>query len=290
MKIIINSYNLGRTILAIGTLLTLLVNSNYTLFGNQFISYNTTSIYDYTLFNLLENNLMIAKIISIVVLIIVISGYYPKLTGILHFYVTFSFFVACDIIDGGDHIASNLTLLLLPITLLDNSKNHWFKSLQIKNKVSLVVYCSFYLLICIQVSVIYFHAFVGKLYIEEWIDGTDTYYWFTHTYFGINDIFVDSVKYILSYPIIVVLITWGTLFFEFLLSSAIFMKKNNKIRYSLLVFGILFHFSILIIHGLVSFFFTMTAALILYLLPFNTNYKLQQIKFNLFKYKLWQKT
>ncbi len=289
MKIIINSYNLGRTILAIGTLLTMLTNSNYTLFGNQFISSNNNSIYEYTLFNLLENNLIIAKIISIVILLIVILGYYPRITGILQFYITFSFFVACDVIDGGDHIASNLTLLLIPITLLDNSKNHWFESHTIKQTFNQLIHYSSYLLIRVQVSIIYFHAFIGKFGIEEWIDGTDTYYWFTHTYFGINDIFVDYIKYFLSFPIVVVLITWGTLFFEFLLSSAIFMKRDNKIRYYLLIFGILFHFSILIIHGLVSFFFTMSAALILYLIPFDVNYTSKKIRFKLFNYKLWKK-
>ncbi len=285
MKIVINSYNLGRTILAMGTLLTMLTNSNYTLFGNQFILSNTNSIYEYTLFNLFENNLIIAKIISIIVLFIVILGYYPKITGILQFYITFSFFVACDIIDGGDHIASNLTLLLVPITLLDNSKNHWFKKRTTKQTFSQLIYYSSYLLIRIQVCVIYFHAFLGKFSVEEWLNGTDTYYWFTHTYFGINDIFVDYIKYFLSFPITVTLITWGTLFFEFLLSSALFMKRDNKIRYYLLIIGILFHFSIFIIHGLASFFFTMSAALILYLIPFDIDYTLQQIKIKLLNHK-----
>lgn len=74
----------------------------------------------------------------------------------------------------------------------------------------------------------------------------------------------------------VVLITWGTIIFEVLLFTAIVMKKDDKRRHYLLVAGLLFHFSIILVHGLVSFFFSTAAALILYLRPLDKpfNFKL----------------
>ena len=272
---IINSYNLSRTFLAFGTLITLLFNSNYTLFGLDVTHLNNT-LFDYNLFFLLKDNLFLAKTLSILVLSLVISGYYPRITGVLHWYVTFSFFLSSTVIDGGDHIATNLTLLLIPLTFLDTRSNHWSK-INIKSETKKILFKSFYLLIAIQVCVIYLHSFIGKLGVEEWKNGTAVYYWFTHNHFGVNEYVLPLTTKILSNKFIVTFMTWGTLLLEFILAASIILNQNDKKRYKLLLIGIIFHFSIIVVHGLVSFFFVMTSALILYLLPFQKHYTLKQI-------------
>lgn len=273
---ILNSYNIGRSLLATGLLLTLTFNSNYTLFG-LVVENHSNILFDYNLFSILKDNLLLAKTLSILVLITVILGFYPRVTGILQWYITYSFFMSADVVDGGDHIASNLTLLLIPLTLIDNNKNHWFEN-NTPNKIFTYLKNSIFLLISIQVCAIYLHAFIGKLFVEEWKNGTAIYYWLTHNHFGVNPIFKNLTISILSNKFIVILITWGTLLLEFLLSSCILLSKNDKKRYLFLFLGIIFHFSIIIIHGLVSFFFTMSAALFLYLIPNNKNYLLKQLK------------
>ncbi|MBL6663105.1 MAG: hypothetical protein ISP71_03275 [Flavobacteriales bacterium] len=273
----LSSYNIGRSVLALGTVLTLLFNSNYVLFGLE-ITYSTNFVYDYNLFYLLRHHLIYAKIISIVILFWVILGFYPRITGVLHWYITFSFFLSCDIIDGGDHIASNLTLLLIPITLMDNRINHWYSDTK-KNIPKKVVSDIFFLLISVQVCVIYLHAFVGKLFVEEWVNGTAVYYWFTHNFFGVNPKLLKLTVYLCSNNFIVTFITWGTLALEFFLSACILLHRKNNNRYLFYVMGILFHTSIAFIHGLISFYFTMFAALTLYLIPANLSIDVKTLKF-----------
>lgn len=262
---------LARTILAIGTLLTLIFNPIDILINTNIIT-NFESIQKLNLFFLFSNNLIVAKLISIIVLLLVISGFYPFITGVLHWYITYSFFYACSLIDGGDHVSAILTFLLIPVTLTDKRKNHWFFKEYELNTFRALVAKVFYSLIKIQICAIYLHAFVGKIPIDEWLNGTATYYWLTHEYFGINDAIKPIYLFFLSNSFFVTIITWGVLFFEFFLSTAIFIdNKERKIK--LFFLGILFHLFILITHGLITFFFAMFSGLILYLLPNNITIK-----------------
>ena len=269
MNISINSYNVCRTSLAVGLLLTLLFNSNYILFGKNPPDIDSFHFYKANLFFIMPP--MIAKIIAVIGLISVISGFYPRLTGILQWYITYSFLTYCDIFDGGDQLSSNLTFFLIPLTIFDNSKNHW-KDGGIKyqnNYFIQILQKIFFNLILVQVCIVYLHAFVGKLAIEEWTNGTAVYYWLTNTYFGINPAFTETARYILSNEFVTTFITWGTLFLEFTLSAFIFVSRNDKRRYFLFFVAVFFHFSIFLFHGLASFFFAAFAALTIYLIPEN---------------------
>ncbi|MEF9479282.1 hypothetical protein OWR28_17450 [Chryseobacterium sp. 1B4] len=128
-----NVIGLGRSIIALGTLLTLITNPiddllmkrtsgefllNELLKGDFSTKFNFFFLFGF-------NNLFIVKWLAIVILLITISGYFQKITCILHWWITFSFFHSSAIIDGGDQIGSILTLLLIPICLFDNRKNHW---------------------------------------------------------------------------------------------------------------------------------------------------------------------
>ncbi len=262
----LTSYNLSRTLLAFSLLLTLVFNSNYVLFGLDILHLNNP-VFDYNFFYILKNNLVLAKLIAILILLFVISGYFPRYFGFLHWYITYSFFLSSDVADGGDHIASNITLFLIPLTLLDNRKNHWNLNVQPINKFKLYFTNSIYFLITIQACTIYLHAFVGKLSVEEWKNGTAVYYWFTHNHFGINPYFKNLTITLLSNKYFVIIISWGVLALEFILASCIVLPQSYKKRYTFLFIGIFFHFGIMLIHGLVSFFFVMSSVLILYLMP-----------------------
>ena len=58
-------------------------------------------------------------------LLLVLSGYYPRFTGVLHWLISSSVFQAANLVEGGDQITAILTLLLVPVTLLDPRRNHW---------------------------------------------------------------------------------------------------------------------------------------------------------------------
>ena len=127
------------------------------------------------------------------------------------------------IIEGGDQIASILTLLLIPICLTDNRINHWYlpKKTKSNSYLKLISYSSFFV-ISLQIAVIYFHAFTAKLFVPEWLNGTATYYWFTHQIFGVPEYLRVTIAHLLSIPFVGICITWGGIFIELILFAWLF--------------------------------------------------------------------
>jgi len=195
------------------------------------------------------------------------SGWRPAFTGLLHFWVAISFSTLSGTIDGGDTITSILTFFLIPVCLTDNRKSHWvYKTVEYDPYVTLFVW-SIFSVIRLQICIIYLHSGIDKLRIEEWTNGTCTYYWFTNNIYGVAEWFRPTMIKIMSLPVVVVVITWGTIIFEIFLGMAILMKRNQFNWKVLLLLGLLFHLGIVLIFGLVSFFMAMASCLILYLVP-----------------------
>lgn len=264
-----NVYGLGRSLLAFGTLISLL-NSKYTIFPEHILTFYEENqnkiLYGINLFEIIDfEYLLIAQIIAILILIVVILGWYPRITGILHWWVSYSYFISAGLPEGGDKITAIITLLLIPITLLDNRKNHWKISSNKNGYKNFIAFC-FFLLIQIQMAVIYLHAATEKMYkIDLWINGTAIYYWVNDNVFGISEWLSFFMNPLINSPTILSLVTWGVVIFELTLFGAFFMSKRNKRK--ILKYAVLFHFLILLFHGLVSFFFAMFGGLILYLFP-----------------------
>lgn len=287
-----NTYGLGRSLLAFGTLLTLIFNSKYSLIYKPFFEkakfYNDD--YHINLFLYFDyDKLYIPWIISIIILIIVIYGIFPRVTGILHWWVSYSFINAITIVEGGDQITANLTFFLIPITLLDNRKNHWNTQNNYKNNSYANLFAYFwFLIITIQMSILYLQAGIEKPYkVEEWLNGTAIYYWLNNNIFGLNNILRKIFLPVLNYRIILFIINWGVIILELILAGAIFMNDKRKII--LFKFAIILHFMIALCFGLISFFFAMLGGLVLYLLPKENNInfkKLYNEKYSLRKSKI----
>ncbi|WET67879.1 sporulation-delaying protein SdpB family protein [Sphingobacterium sp.] len=269
-----NVYGMARSLLALGTLLTLTFCNKADLFPETVFSDAKNAKLDITNFNLFfifnYENLSIPYIIAIIILIAVISGYFPFITGLAHAWVSYSFFTCSFIIEGGDQITQILTLLILPITLLDKRLNHWgnkeflkYKSPAFTDYFAKTVFQ----IISLQMSVLYFFAGSDKLNVLEWKNGSALYYWFNHNLFGANNIILSMFTPIVNNPYISPLLNWAVILLEILLFGAIFMNEKQRLR--LLPWGISFHFLIFLVHGLPTFFLAMTAGLILYLVPPN---------------------
>ncbi len=269
-----NLYGLTRSIIAFALCLTLLFNPVKVLFPGT-PGYETSfipGIYQYSIFHLLKNDLSLAKWISILILAIVSAGWRPRWTGLLHWWVAFSFFASCPVVDGGDQIGAILSLYFVPFTLSDNRVWHWSMA---NGKPNFYLNgLNYFSLICIRVqaSVIYFFAAAEKLAVPEWKNGTVIYYWLNHSTFGVNDGLRFIVDPIIESPL-VALITWSVLILEVLLAMA--LVAPAKYRSYMLPIGVGFHFLILVFHGLFTFFFYMTALLILYLSTPGKSLKLQ---------------
>lgn len=265
-----NVYGVARSLLALSTLLTLLINDVHTFFrpAAGINSYPLCQKGDINLFCMVSaDNLEIARWIAIIILIIVVSGWRPQITGVLHWFIAYSFQNSAIGLDGGEQVCTVLTLLLLPITLTDKRKWHWSINEDVSNNVYIrLIALSAYVAIRIQVAIIYFHAGLAKLFKKEWIDGTAVYYYLEDTTFGLNAIQNELFHPVLS-SAFVVIPTWGTIILEFLLFSALFAPK--KYWKPFLIGGFMLHFFIALMLGLISFSMIMFAALILFLRPIN---------------------
>ena len=271
-----NIYGLSRSIMAFALLVTLVFNPTEVLFPT-ISTYNPAFITgpsSFSIFYMLSSDLVLAKSISLIILSAVLVGWRPRLTGILHWWIAFSFFSSCPTIDGGDQIGAILSFFFIPITLSDNRKWHWSAQNPTCNFYLANINHLFYLCIRIQASIIYFFAATEKLAVPEWKNGTVIYYWLNHSSFGMNESFRFFVDPIIESPAVAI-ITWSVLILEVLLSMALIAPPN--LRKILLPAAIVFHFLIFIFHGLFTFFFYMTALLIMYLrsldYPFKISWK-----------------
>ena len=157
---------------------------------------------------------------------------------------------------------------LIPICLLDRRKWHWENEKILypnESEITRNIFANInFLLIRVQMSVVYFHAAIGKLNVPEWINGSALYYWIRHPSFGMSTVAVDGLSFILRNRFLLFVTNWLVLILELLLFTGLLL--DAKYYKKLFFLGVLFHFLIIIVHGLVSFFFAMTGGLILYFL------------------------
>ena len=268
-----NIYGLSRSIIALALLITLAFNPTEILFSSHGSdeALFMHGLVRFSIFQLLSSDLVLAKSISLIILAAVVIGWRPRLTGILHWWIAFSFFASCPTIDGGDQIGAILSFFYIPITLTDNRKWHWTVPHRTCNFYLASINHLIYISIRIQASVIYFFAAAEKLAVPEWKNGTVIYYWLNHSSFGMNESFRVLVDPIIESPAVAI-ITWSVLILEILLSMALIAP--HSIRKIFLPAGISFHFLIFIFHGLFTFFFYMTALLIVYLRPIDHPFNL----------------
>lgn len=261
------SYTFCRSALTLSLLLTLLFSDVESIFPKFFYDLYKNDEFIISHINLFHlfgyENIIYAKIISIIVLMFVMSGYYPRITGILHFWVTYSFFYSCFILEGGDQVMLIITFLFIPLTLFDNRKNHFHKSI-IKNETVKIICNSIFLLIFIQIAVIYLQAGVEKLYkTEEWRNGTAIYYWINHNTFGVVGNIQRFFNYLLQFPLIITTLTWSVIILEIIIPFSIFF--NKRIKRFILAIGIFFHSMIAFVHRIPGFSLIMIGVLFLYL-------------------------
>lgn len=269
-----NVYGLARSLLALGTFLTLFTSATEVLFrpavGVSEFPICQGFAGSFSIFCLFSGNPAIAMWISLIVLAFVIAGWRPRITGILHWWVTYSFMNSAILVDGGDQVTSILCLMLVPVTLMDHRKWHWTAKAMDElpssgNIYRLIIANSTLKIIRLQVAVIYLHSAVAKCNVPEWVNGTAIYYWFTDPMFGSPGWLSPAVMKVVSNSFSVTMLTWSVIVLEFSLFAG--LLANRKYRSVLLYFGIAFHIGIALIHGLASFALAMIAALVLFLRP-----------------------
>lgn len=189
-----------------------------------------------------------------VILIFVISGYYPRISSILHFLVSITIYSGITLADGGESAAIVTTFWIAIIGLFDGRKNGWTQSFSSsKNSSSLLFTISLAgaLFLKIQCSLMYFHASVSKMSSDTWVDGTAMYYIIRMEMFGASPPFRDFMIWFTSQPVGTVVATHGTLVAELFIALSIWGNRNLKA--CAIVLSVLLHVSIIFILGISSF-------------------------------------
>jgi antimicrobial peptide system SdpB family protein len=262
---------LARSVLALGTAATIATTSPSILMSplaNGVRPPVCTGVNRAGLWCVSGGNLTLARWLSVALLLVVASGWRPRLTAVAHWWVSWSLMVGATSVDGGDQITTILTMLLVPISLTDQRRWHWQRQVDAGADPGIrhVVARASLLLIHIQVAVLYLQSSVAKLGVPEWADGTAMFYWSRDPAFG-SAPWIRPVTDLLTYsPYGVALLSWAPLALEFTIALAIFFRRP-ALRRALLIAGISFHALIAIDMGLASFFMAITGALLLYLLP-----------------------
>jgi antimicrobial peptide system SdpB family protein len=254
---------LARTVLALGTAGTLVATAPSDMATNATTCSGLGSAGLFCAVPTWHGHL--ARWAAVAVLLLVASGWRPRLTAIPHWYVSWSFLANLTVLDGGDQVTSILTLLLIPVGLTDPRRWHWGHPPAGRPGTARLVAYAAIGLIHLQVAVVYFQSSIAKLGVREWAEGTAMYYYLQHPLFGAPPWLAPVTDVISHSPLGVALLTWAPLVLEFTLAIAIVLRPPAK--RVLLVLGIGFHSTIALTMGLVSFDFAMSGALLLYLLP-----------------------
>jgi sporulation delaying protein B len=268
-------YGTVRTILALTSALTLLANPAHVLFrpGSGGIDFprceDAQALGLYCVAG--ASHLELARWLAILGFLLVASGWRPRVTGLLHFWLSFSLQANALVVEGGDQITSILTMLLLPVALTDPRKWHWSAPPERTSVEGRFLARTALATIRLQVAGIYFHAAVGKFAVEQWTDGTALYYWLLHPSFGAPDWLAPTLSAALANGFAVCAMTFGTLIVEFMLAAALIARRSLWPR--LLVAGFVLHAGIIVMQGLMSFGLVMFGALILYLRPHERTFR-----------------
>lgn len=259
---------IGRALLALATLITLLANSSWTLFHSPNPSVplapSCGGIESISLFCVLPST-EFARWTGIAILLLVLSGILPGFLSILHWYVTASVFWSIAPMEGGDQLSSIVSLLLIPIALSDGRIFLWSSKRIYDNKIINVVGNTSFLFICLQLAIVYFNSAVAKFSSPPWVEGTAMWYWMQHPAFGAPEWLQGPALDLLATSWGSATFTWGTILFELFIATSIFLPQR-RIRLLGYSFGVLLHLGIAIVIGLVSFSLVMIATLTIVIL------------------------
>lgn len=247
----------GRSLFAAAQAATIIFTSDHDLFS--YTRANPTGIHCGGIRNLSvwcitgpePTALLTSRILSLLVLGLVVSGYRPRWTCILHWYVTFSLGVSIALPNGGEQVARIGTMLLIPVCLGDGRVWQWGPPRGLMPPAWRGASLAALLAARVQVSIIYAEAAVSKILVSEWRDGTAVY----SAFFGPTYGMPASLQHLLSPALerywVVAMLTWGTLVAEMLI--ALCVLGSSLARRLALAIVILLHSAIIVALGLFSF-------------------------------------
>lgn len=259
-------FGIGRTTMALAQLSVLvLTDPSYyflTVGENNINDSCADALIPISLYCFSPGNSHIANYIAVAILVVVASGILPRYTAVLHFWVSFSIASTISLPDGGESVMQVMTLFMMIACLGDNRLWHW-QSPRDKQPSGLLLGVSWAgsWFVRIQIAYVYLNSGLAKLAVEQWQEGTATYYVSRMEYFGAAGLFDDQFKALLSVPVFALASTWGTIAVEVLLALFIVSNSSRLSKFAILL-SALMHVMIALMIGIVSFAVIMTSSVI----------------------------
>ncbi|WP_405015696.1 hypothetical protein OHV05_00290 [Kitasatospora sp. NBC_00070] len=256
----------GRSLLALTQLVTLLCTPDAALFaagGLGAVAPRCDGLRALGLWCLgpPDGTLTARRLLAAAGLVLVASGFLPRWTCLLHWYLTFALTTATGLADAGDAAARIATLLLVPILLGDTRRWHWRSRADALPPLWRGAGHAAQLLLRLQVSVVYLHAALSKLAAPAWRDGTAMYYWLHGHYWGAAAGLRPWVDPILEHGWSVRALGWSVVGLELALAAC--MPAPARFRRAAVPGAVLLHGGIIVLMGLFGFGLTMIALVLL---------------------------
>ena len=254
--------NAARTLLALGQFVSLALTPDWVLFAGGGVgptAPNGSGLRALTLWGAASGAgaLSLRRVLALVVLLAVISGYRPRWTCVPHWYVTFSLTTTSAVADDGDSAARILTLLLVPMLLGDLRRWQWSNPATPLDPVWRGRTWAGWLLIRVQVAIIYGQAALSKVADPVWRHGTAMYYWLHGHYWGGPPAWHGWLFPALEHGWFVKPLTWSAVAAE--LGIAVAVLGPRPARRGAVVVAVALHGSIAVLMGLPTFGATMIA-------------------------------
>ncbi|MFF6977410.1 sporulation-delaying protein SdpB family protein [Streptomyces sp. NPDC008343] len=279
-----NVYGLARTLVALGTAGTLAASSAETLFrpvatiGDYPSCESTTAASLFCLAPDDYGHLTWLKWACVAALLVIASGWRPRITALPHAYINYSVFSGVAIVDGGDQIALILSVLFVLPALGDRRRWHWEQPQEqtpqtTATRLLVLIGTSGLIMLRLQMVVVYLQAAVAKLPHAEWQDGTAMWYWASNLDFGPAPWLDTLVGPVITSALGVALMTWLPLVIEGSLVVSLLLPQ--RLRWWAMGAGLLFHLSIALMMGLWSFALAMAGGIVVLCLPLGSTIRLR---------------
>ena len=189
--------------------------------------------------------------LAILVLVLVASGYRPRLTSLLHLWIVYSVTTSLSLPDGGDSIALIVVVLITPMCLADPRAWQWTPPRRHLARTGRTVsYLSFWAL-RLQVAYLYADSAIAKMGVADWQNGSAFYYFVRDKMFGAAGPLGPLWMWVSDHNLTTLAMTWGTIVIE--LAIALFTLLNARWRMVAFWLCLTLHGLIFVIMGLFSF-------------------------------------
>ncbi|MFV0534717.1 MAG: sporulation-delaying protein SdpB family protein [Cumulibacter sp.] len=196
----------------------------------------------------------------VTILLVVASGFMPRLSAWLHWYVVASIALVIDLPEGGDQVLVAATLWIAVVCLADNRLTGWTAPRKLTRYPLQVIAWAALIVLRLQMAYVYLNSSMAKLAVDQWGDGTAIYYVMRMEFFGATGPLGELARWVTAIPVFAATITWGTMLLEF--AIAVCLLGTRRMQQIALLGAVALHVVIILLIGLFSFGLAMIGAVL----------------------------